>query len=163
MPRGKCLTQFERGEIFALHDYGKTMREIARRIHRSDRVVRNFLKSPASYGQKKRSGRRKKLSPRDERRIVHAATNTSKGCSTLKRELNLNVSRMTVWRVLDHTPHLERQRMRPVPRLEPHHKIARLEFGRANMNRDWHTVSILRKIDENIHIFVVSLFIGHIE
>lgn len=141
MPRGKSLTAYEKGQIMALHLEGKTKKEIARRLSRSDRVVRNFLRNPEQYCVKKHTGRKRKLKPRDERRIIRAASNTSKGCLELKQELNLDVSHMTVWRTLYRNPYITRSKMKLAPCLQDRHKAARLEFARVNMNRNWTKVS----------------------
>ena len=70
MAKGKFLTDFEKGQIFAHHQNGKGFREISRLINRSDKVIRNFLKNPDKYGQNKSSGRPEALTKRDSQHIL---------------------------------------------------------------------------------------------
>ena len=141
MPRGKQLSQYEKGQIIALHMENVPKKEIARRIFRSDRVVRNYLRNPQLYCMKKHTGRKRKLSERSQRRVVNVVSNTSKGCLELKKELNLDVSHMTIWRTLKRNPNIIRSKMQPAPCLKDRHKVARLGFCRVNMSRDWAKVS----------------------
>ncbi|CAI2346720.1 unnamed protein product [Caenorhabditis sp. 36 PRJEB53466] len=73
-------------------------------------------------------------------RRCRQASNTMKTCNAIKRGLNLNVSKTTVWRVIDQDPNIKRQVMRPCPRLGSHHKTRRLDFARSNMATDWKTL-----------------------
>ncbi len=59
-------------------------------------------------------------------------------------ELNLNVHLATVWRCLSSIENIVRAKLMPAPRLKDHHKEARLEFARLNMNRDWTKVGLLQ-------------------
>lgn len=57
MPRGKQLTDIEKQRIIDLRSCGKTQRQIADIICRSQSAVKNFLKlGVENYGKKKRSG-----------------------------------------------------------------------------------------------------------
>ncbi len=69
MPRGKVLSVSERAVISALHDNGMSGREIGRQVGRTHDVVLAYLNDPINYGTKPKSGRPKKLSPRDERTV----------------------------------------------------------------------------------------------
>lgn len=71
MGRGKKLTDLEKGQILAHHSQGKSLRWIGREIHRSFKVVSNYLNNPDNYGLKKSTGRPRKLSERAERRITN--------------------------------------------------------------------------------------------
>ena len=74
MPRGTELTDIEKGKIAAYVDSGLSLREIARRLNRSAKVVQNFVRLGENYGSNKRSGRPKVLTPRQERRCFALAT-----------------------------------------------------------------------------------------
>lgn len=141
MPRGNHLTEREKGNIQALHQQGKSLREIAACIKRSVCAVQNFLKNPFATGPNKRQGRKRKLSQRTERQVVNSISNTRKSCNNIINELNLCVSKTTIWRTLKRNEHIVRAKMTPAPRLEDRHITARLEFARNNMNRNWDTVS----------------------
>lgn len=53
MARGAFLTEMEKDKITAFREEGLSFRQIARKIKRYDKVVRNFIKNPSDYGQKK--------------------------------------------------------------------------------------------------------------
>ena len=146
MPRGKHLSEYEKGQIMAMHRDGKSNREIARTLKRSDHVVLNYLSNPGAYGSIKRCGRRQKLSERDKRRVINAASNSCASCSKSQRECNLGVSRTTVWGAIHDSPCIHREKMKSAPYLRDHHKVARLEFARKNMSTNWNAVSYLNQL-----------------
>lgn len=141
MPRGKKLTEREKGLIEAYHREKISNREIARRLKRSHHVVDNFLNNPQLYGVKKSSGRPPKLSPRQKRHIVNVASNSTITINQIRQEQDLSVSKSTVSRVLKQSPHIVRSKMNVVPRLKPHHIKNRLEFARIHMDTNWENVS----------------------
>jgi len=144
MGRGKTLSEREKGKIEALQGEGKSLKSIAKDVGRSPHVIRNFIENRDGYGTHfNRSGRKKKLSARDERQIARAASNSMKSCATIKTELKLDVERTTVWRSIQRNPHLVRQKLMSAPRLEPIHERNRLEFARINMGKDWILVRFL--------------------
>lgn len=157
MPKGKNLTEYEKGQIQAFHQSGISNREIARKSKRSHDVVNKYLKNPAAYGSKKRSGRPKKVTPRQQRRIINTASNSTITINKIRREQDLNVSKSTVSRILNSSPHIVRSKMNVAPRLKPHHITNRLEFARSQMDRNWETVSLavhVRKIFEKFSVQV---------
>lgn len=141
MPRGTLLTEREKGQIEAFSQEGLSQREIARRLKRSPKVIQNFLKNPNNYASKKDHGRHKKLSKRQERHVVRTASNSTASCNRIKHELDLDVSKTTIWRTLKRSGHIVRAKMNVAPRLKAEHKIARLEFARTNMKQEWKLVS----------------------
>ena len=50
MPRGKALTEQQKGKTLVISEEEYGVREIGRRINRSHRGVHNFLSSPLEYG-----------------------------------------------------------------------------------------------------------------
>ena len=114
---------------------------IAEQIGRSPNVVSNFLRNPVDYGTAKSSGRPPKLNTRDKRRIFRRASNSVSSSATIQRELNLNVTPMTVRNVINSSPNIVRARMRKAPALTDVHKERRLQFARVNMRTDWTKVS----------------------
>lgn len=140
-PRGKRLTDVEKGQIIAFNSCGKSKKAIARDLDRSEDLIRRFLADPSAYGTKKSTGQPKKLSPEDESRVEEAASNTLKSCETIKRELSLNVSRHTVWRTISKNPNIVRSNMQKAPKLTENHKVRRLEFAGLNMTQKWEWVS----------------------
>lgn len=141
MSRRAMLNEYEKGQIDALRVENLSFRAIARRIGRSDFVVRHYCLDPENYGKTKVSGRPKSLSAREERRIAKIASNSSKSCSSIREEVNLNVSNSTILRSIKRNPHLVRAKMMPAPRLKEQHKLARLQFAKNNMNTQWNLVN----------------------
>lgn len=143
MPRGNVLSEKEKGMIEAYKQEGVSIREIGRRLSRSDKVVRNYLKDPEKYATTKRKPKKSKLSPRDKRSIVKLASNSTISLSKIKSTLNLPVCKETVRKALQTSPNIIRAKMNKAPNLTPVHKQKRLEFARLNMARQWDTVKSL--------------------
>ena len=66
----QALSGVEKGQILAYKKESLSFREIARRIDRSPFVVNNFLKLFNTYGTKKSSGHPRKLTLRQERKVI---------------------------------------------------------------------------------------------
>lgn len=144
MPRGLEFSEIEKGQIVALRREGKSYGNIAELLGRTKAGIQSFVNRLSSDGQLlpkcRRSGRKKKLSPRQERLIARAASNSMKSSAQIKNECQLDVSTSTIRRSIQRTPHLRREKMMSAPRLLPRHKHQRLDFGAKNMNRDWKQV-----------------------
>jgi transposase len=141
MGRAKTLSEHEKGMIQVYKEQGLSCRAIALKLKRSDYVIRHFLKDTVSYGQRKSSGRPSVLSARDKRRILNLASNSLKSCSSIQRELDLNVCRTSVWNVLKRSTHIVRAKLLNMPRLTKMHKSARVDFTKQNMATQWNKVS----------------------
>jgi transposase len=70
MGRGKRLTAEEIGNIKCLREEGYSNREIARRIHRSAKVVNNFVQDIENYGKNYRGGIKSATTARERRTIL---------------------------------------------------------------------------------------------
>ena len=140
MPRGKEFTDFERRYIMAAIYAGKSIPKIAKELHRTAPGIRGMLKRVVS---KRRSGRPRKLSLRDERRIIRIASNSAKSAGQIRAESGVNVSCDTIRRLLNSCSCMKRQKMMEAPRLKHEHIWKRLEFASANAERDWSKVGFL--------------------
>ena len=72
MGRKTALSEVERAQIVILHKEGLSEREITKRISRSKTAVHQAImrfKNFGSYKDKKRSGRSRKTTPRDDHLI----------------------------------------------------------------------------------------------
>ncbi|XP_065642767.1 uncharacterized protein LOC136074383 [Hydra vulgaris] len=118
MPKGKVLTDIEKGQILAYHQEKVPNREIARRLKRSDHVICNFLKNPTDYVTIKRKPKKSKVSDCEKRRIVRLASNSSKCLKTIKSDLGLNVCKETIRKVLKDIPHIVRSKINKAPNLK---------------------------------------------
>lgn len=134
------MSEKEKGMIDAYKEEGVSIREIGRRLSRSDKVVRNYLKDPENYATIKRKTKKSKLTARIKRSIVQLASNSTISLSQIKASLNLPVCKETVRKILHASPNIIRSKMNKAPNLTPKHKEKRLEFARINMARQWDTV-----------------------
>lgn len=146
MAKKKVLTDMEKGKIEAFRRELVGIREIARRIGRSHQVVLNYLKNPDAYGKNFKKPRKSKLSGREKREIVRAASNSQKSLRNIKQELDLNVSRETIRQVLVKSPFIKRAKKARAPNLTPSHIEKRLHFAKNNMDRQWDLVSCLQDV-----------------
>ncbi|VDN32472.1 unnamed protein product [Cylicostephanus goldi] len=138
MPRGTFLSMEERGAI---------VKKIAEQLRRSRSPVAGYLRNPATYGLNKKGGQHRTLTNREERRIWHKASNSTLSLRQIRADLELNVSRTTIWRAIRRSGYIRRAVMRKAPRLTPLHKLRRLQFARENMRRDWEKVGIIKNAD----------------
>lgn len=158
MPRGTYLSDIEKGKILALIHEGVSKREIARRIGRSDCVVRNFFKDTTNYGKNKTGGPKSKISDRSQRRIISSASNSMKTAREIADECGQSVSRWTIHRVLKKSKVITRQKLQPAPRLLSRHIVDRLDFARINMARDWKNVQKISKTYLDNRVFNFNYF-----
>ena len=129
MPRGTQLTEFEKGQIQAYIDEGLTDAAISEKIGRSRKVVGNFRRLGQKYGSKNRSGRPRKLTKRDERRVFDLLNREKMTCGQVRSALGGNVSKMTIWRTANENPDLVYRKRLGKPKLSANHKLARLKFA----------------------------------
>src|SRR2546430_6726772 len=115
MGRGTKLSEYQRGQIKAYRDAGKSIRDIAIAIGKSKTVVANFLADPKNYGKKKPTGRPPKLSDRDKSAILRVATKDGSPAAHILRGLQLNVTPRTVQRVLKKSPNHQYRKMTKRP------------------------------------------------
>lgn len=134
MGKAKRLDEVEKGQIQVLADTGLSNREIARKINRSEKVVRNYVKNPQRYGIKKRTKGNSKLSARQKGQIQEEATKNHLNCRQIIAKLDLPVNKATVSRVLNESPHIKWTKPKPKPRLTPKHKVNRLQFAQSHMS-----------------------------
>ena len=129
MGRGNTLNEHEKGIILRLSESGKTMRDIASRPKCSKNVVSNFLRALAAYGKRKAPGRPTKLSPTDKRRLLRAASNSTKGSNTIRKELNVSVAARNIRRTLHKDHNFQFKKMIAAPMMLPRHLVARKRFA----------------------------------
>lgn len=148
MPRGKRLSEFEKGKITGMRQDGKSYRAIAKALKRSRHVVKNYLDNPDNYGTKRRPGRPRKLTARDQRSIIKSASNSTISCQQIKQKNKLPVSRTTVWRALKRSNVIIRAKMKRAPALNDSQRAARVEFAKRNWYTCW----------EKVRYYFVSMF-----
>lgn len=112
MPRGKLLTEFERGQIQAFRSENVGIRDISRRIGRSDAAVRTYLRDPENYGKNMGGKRRSAVSVRDKRAILREISNKATTIARVKNDLQLNASKSTIWRVVSTSENIRHAQMK---------------------------------------------------
>ncbi|CDF34225.1 unnamed protein product [Chondrus crispus] len=117
MPKGKQLTDVEKGQILVLHNECLSIREIAESISRSKTVVHNFLKNPPAYGSKKRTERPPKLTPALRRRVFREASKGETSANQIRKALDLPVNRSRVQALLKKDTHLQYTKFLSAPLL----------------------------------------------
>ncbi|CAO4387548.1 unnamed protein product [Caenorhabditis nigoni] len=140
MPRGKSLTELEKGFIAGMKATGCSNRHVADMMGRSLCVINSYVRNPELYGKKKRAGRPPKTTPRQRRMILRAASNSILSSNQIKRQLQLPVTKMTICRVIKKSRFIRRRKMRRAPFLSPEHRQKREEFARQHINTDWSKV-----------------------
>lgn len=142
MPKGTHLSSLERGMMLAYKDDGWSIAAIASKLKRCDNTVRAFLRNPAAYGTKRRSGRPLKLGERTRRELVRAAKQRGTTSRRLKAELDLPVSDRTVRRELQKAPYMKWGKRSKTPKLTARHRQARRDWARKMIRErtDWSRV-----------------------
>ena len=89
MGRKKALSEFEKGQIRAFSTAGYNYSKIATLVKRSRKVIGNFLADEQNYGKQKSPGRPPKLSKRQKRQIMAAASNSTSSVNKIKNSLGV--------------------------------------------------------------------------
>lgn len=188
MPKGKSLSEYEKGYIDSLNTNGMTIAQISSQLCRSKNVVSNYLKLGDKYGSKnKNRGRKPLLSLRDKRIIHKEAVVYGRSVRKITDERFPHLSYSTVYSSLMNNEEIIYKHTKPRPPLKPIHISARLEFAwdkrtwtdqwksvvfsdekRFNLDgpdgytQYWHNINyddkIFSKRQNGIFIFILSIF-----
>jgi len=142
MPRGKFLSEFEKGQINALVACGKNNVQIAKLLSRSTTVIRNFINKNENYGKNHKGGRNEALSSRDKNHITRLASNEMISCKEIKTELKLEASKTTVWRCLNSSPNLHHRKLKKKPILAKVNRDRRIKWAidKVGWNTEWEKI-----------------------
>jgi len=102
--RGKELTSYERGQIVAHHDSGRTYKQVTRIIDISPNTIAKTIQKVSirhhSISQP-RSSRPSKTSPRDRRRVLYTVKKfPNASYAKIRTETGIKVSDSTLYRIL---------------------------------------------------------------
>lgn len=141
MPSGKYLSIEERAKIDAWRDPRNaqvlSMGEIGRRLHRSTKVVSNYIAKGNNYGVKKKTKGTTKITRRQKNCILHEAIKNRMNASEIKDKLQLPITSKHVNTILRTSGQVKWRKSIKKPVLKPHHKHARLRFAKNHMS--WST------------------------
>ena len=129
MPRGTHLTIEQKTIITTLNSTHHSNRAIAKAINRSPKVVSSYLRDPANYGKKNRTGRPSKMTQRDKRRICAEVKRTGMGAKRIQKTLSISVSPRTIRRFLANESGFQYTKMKQSPILSHEHKQKRVEWA----------------------------------
>lgn len=96
MRKGMQLTKEEQTVILALDNAKLTTRSIVKQINRNQTTIFRFPKNPTKYRMNNSEGRPIKLQEADQCRIIREAKKTGNSANTIRKDLNLIVSKHTV-------------------------------------------------------------------
>uniref|UniRef100_A0A8R1HVG9 HTH_Tnp_Tc3_1 domain-containing protein n=1 Tax=Caenorhabditis japonica TaxID=281687 RepID=A0A8R1HVG9_CAEJA len=115
---------------------------MSRLVKKSRSSIRRYLSDPVNYGQKhkKNSGRKRKVTSRDERNVIRTASNSPKNLNEIKAELGLEVCKQTVHNVIKRSGVIIRQKMMKVAKLSDRHKEKRMDFVMVNLATKWENI-----------------------
>ncbi|KAF0702759.1 hypothetical protein AaE_015725 [Aphanomyces astaci] len=145
---GAQLTEFERGKIDVCIEFGLSVAETAKFINRSRTVVYNYLRDPLAYGKRFSGGRPSKLSDRDLRHLFAIVTKCPRSCARLKSDLELDVHRSTISRVMNSSTRFEYIKMNKKPQLKAKHMENRVKWAEQSIDMGWDAWSRVLFSDE---------------
>ncbi|KAK2579788.1 hypothetical protein KPH14_012181 [Odynerus spinipes] len=130
MPRGTQLSDIEKQRIIDLKSCGKSQRQIASMINRSQSVVKNFLKlGIENYGKIKRSGRPTRFSSTVKRAVLREISKTETSSSKIVSRFNLKYDSSLVRKWVAHSGRFKYHKCLRKPALKKRHIDARLKFA----------------------------------
>ncbi|GBN35343.1 hypothetical protein AVEN_104754-1 [Araneus ventricosus] len=88
MPRGISLTEFQKGQAIAYINDGKTILEITGILKIGKSAISEFLKNPDAHGKREKTGRPRKLTPKEQR---NSDSLKKEGLASLLRSVNLDL------------------------------------------------------------------------
>lgn len=133
MARAAYLNDEERIQIRIYKEEGYSNRAIAKKIGRSECVIRNLIKKGINYGIKKKTKGNKKLTKKQIRAIKRLATKKKLNCSQVKVKLGLPVTRQHIARILRTDDNIKWTKLMGKPKLTERHIENRLLFAQRHM------------------------------
>lgn len=134
MGRGKALSEYQKGQIDALQREGKTLRDIGEAVNKSKTVVGNYLNLGENYGKKKTTGRPHSIDRRSQRQLRRSLISNGMSLSQAGSDLNLDVSKTSIWRSVNRAFDIEYGKATKKPVLSKRHRETRLAFAKSHVN-----------------------------
>ncbi|CAK9796540.1 Mariner Mos1 transposase [Anthophora plagiata] len=122
MPRGNFLSESEKASIAILNKRGESNRKIAKEIHRSECVVRNFLKMKENYGKKCSTKGNSRITKREKNIIFYEATKNRLVASQIVAKMQLPITKRRVQQILHNNSNIGFKKPEKKPMLKAHHK-----------------------------------------
>uniref|UniRef100_A0A8R1EB99 HTH_Tnp_Tc3_1 domain-containing protein n=1 Tax=Caenorhabditis japonica TaxID=281687 RepID=A0A8R1EB99_CAEJA len=119
------LTRREQAQLDVFMDSGISLYQISQCLNSSRNVIMRYLANPIPYGTRPSSGRPRKLTEQDERRVVKYLSKQEKSVNHSLGELQLGVCRQTVLNIIRRSGVFIRQTKMKTPSMTDHHKRSR--------------------------------------
>ncbi|XP_055604196.1 uncharacterized protein LOC129752442 [Uranotaenia lowii] len=126
MAKDRYLSESEQKVALELKKTGMSNREIARRIKRSETVIRNLLKKGEKYVVKKKTKGNTKISNRERNQILELARTGRYNATEIKQELRLPITNKRIAQILRGSGQLKYTKKAKKPNL-----------SQAQFRRDW--------------------------
>lgn len=142
MPLGTRLSAYEAGQVDDLLNERKSKNYIAKELNRSEKCIRTYVKTKATYFEKRPNGAKRSVSNREKRLLIRHISATGDSVKRAKEALKLSASESTILRVLNEAGTLKYVKAKVKPKLTPRHKVDRLEFAKEHMTwrLEWRSV-----------------------
>lgn len=143
IPRGKPLSEFQKGQIVAYKNEGKGVREIVRQLRIIPNTVSNFIRNPESDRRKKKTGRPKKLTQRDQLKIIRELKNTGGSVSKAQCQSGItHVTKRTVYNYIKSSKKFIFKKRKHHPKWNEVHIKHRLQWAKDHMSwsSEWTSV-----------------------
>lgn len=134
MPSGKYLTDIEKGQIIVLQGQGLSIRQIAKEINRSGKVVKNFLVKGENYGKKPATKGKTKTTQRQKNQLIALASTGKLSANEMITELGLPIKKSRACDILHRSGRFKYAKRKTIPSLKPHHMEARMTWAQKHMS-----------------------------
>ncbi|GBL83624.1 Transposable element Tc3 transposase, partial [Araneus ventricosus] len=144
MPRGISLTEFQKGQAIACRNDGKTIREIAGILKIGKSAISEFLKNPGVHGKREKTGRPRKLTPKEQRNLLRQLKKRGASIPTAKRESGLtHITRQTAFNYVQRSKQFRFKKRNHHPKWTKKHIADRLAWGKKYMSWTTEWTSII--------------------
>ena len=126
--------------------------DISRRVNRSRKAIRRYLNDSESYGTKTSPGRPQKLSEHEKRVVLREVSKGFSSTRDLKNNLNLEVSRWTVFRCLQRSSFLKFVKRHHQPLLTEAHKKIRLNWAKEMVISEMNWDSVIFSDEKKLNL-----------
>ena len=138
MTKNSYYTEVERAQIVALHKNGLSQRQISKQLSIGKSSIKRAItefKNKGNYGNRKKSGKPRKTTSRDDTSMKHAVARSPSFCKKIRFHLLLkgtNASISTISRRLSKEFDLKSYKPANKLRLTSQMKTTRLEFAKKH-------------------------------
>ncbi|GBM46774.1 Transposable element Tc3 transposase [Araneus ventricosus] len=143
MPRGISLTEFQKDQAIAYRNDGKAIREIAGILKIGKSAIAEFLKNPDAHGKRKKTGRPRKLTPKEQRNLLRQLKKRRTSIPTAQRESGLtHITRQISFNYVQRSKQFQFKKRKHHPKWTKIHIAYRLAWGKKYMSwtTEWTSV-----------------------